>query len=265
MKIQPSAISSKYTNNYYTIKKYNDNYYRFIIFKRNYKTPGYEEEIREYVSALEIIEELETKNNNNYGKLINNIIRAKSTVFEYSICNEFDYFITLTLDKNKLDRYDLDNYIKKLGQWMRDYRKKYKTDIQYILIPEKHKDGAWHMHGLIKGIHESDIEKNKNGYLDWISYSKKFGYCSLGEIKDKIKVSKYITKYITKGLKNTVQEKNKKLYYCTRGLKKSEKIAEGLLPPGFEWNLKFENEYVKMEDMTESEIKIMQIILKEGK
>ena len=67
------------------------------------------------------------------------------------MCNDFDYFITLTLNPINIDTFDLDNFIRTFGQFIRDQRKKYSWgDIQYLLVPEKHKSGSWHMHGLIK-------------------------------------------------------------------------------------------------------------------
>ena len=185
----------------------------------------------------------------NMDKLDNNLIRAKSKVFEYSMCNEFEYFITLTLDKEKYDRYNLNQYIKELGQFIRNIRRNYNADIQYILIPEQHKDGAWHLHGLIKGIPPEQLSENSNAYKDWKSYSNKFGYMSIDNIKSKEAVSKYITKYIAKTLEfgGGVTEKNKKLYYASRGLKTSQKIREGTISSSQLEKIPFEyeNEYIR--------------------
>ena len=170
-------------------------------------------------------------------------------VFEYAMCNEFSHFVTLTLDKNKYDRHNLKKYIKDLGQFIRDYRKKYKVDIQYLFIPEEHKDGAWHLHGLIKGIPSNHLEKNKNGYLDWRAYSDKFGYMSIDPIRSMEAVSKYITKYITKTIKTGkgVTEKNQKLYYASRGLNVAQKVKEGTIKEVALNNISFdyENDYIK--------------------
>ena len=165
------------------------------------------------------------------------------------MCNQFDHFITLTLDGNKYDRHDLDLYIKDLGQFIRNYRRIHKVDIQYLLIPEQHKNGAWHIHGLIRGIPLEHLEVNKFNYLDWPKYREKFGWCSMSAVKSQIAVSKYITKYISKNLLVMAQlagMKNKKLYYATRGLKKPQKIKEGttsanVIPHDI---ITFENDYV---------------------
>jgi len=203
---------------YYSIKKLNENSFKIIYLKQPIQTPGYERE--------KINRDINDK------KLDNSISRSRTRIFEYSMCNKFEYFITLSLNGEKKNRYELKPFIKDLGQFIRDYRKKYKVDIQYILIPEKHKDGAWHMHGLIKGIPESHLHINDNGYLDWKAYKDKFGWISLGKVKNQEAVSKYITKYITKSFNSNmgVIEKEQKLYYVTRGLKKPEVIKKGSLP-----------------------------------
>jgi hypothetical protein len=162
-------------------------------------------------------------------KLKNNISRAKSTVLELALCNPWEYFVTLTLDQKKYDRYNLDKYIKDLGQFIRDQRKKYNTDIKYLLIPEQHKDGAWHIHGFLHGLTDKMLNVNAYGYMDWLDYSKKFGYCSIDEIKHKVKASAYITKYISKDFGRGIKKLNAKMYYSSKGLKKAEKIKEGLL------------------------------------
>lgn len=229
----------KYITDYYNIKELNANVYKLTYCKMPIKRRGFEEEKR-----------LNRGRDVNDEKLDNNIARARTRVFEYAVCNDFEYFITLTINGDKLDRYDLNGYIKKLGQFIRNYRRDYGANIQYLLIPEKHKDGAWHLHGLVKGIPKNHLHINENGYLDWQKYKDRFGYCSLDRIRSKEAVSRYITKYIGKSFDTDrgVTDKERKLYYCSRGLKKPVKIKEGIM---YRYQLKkipfkFENDYVKM-------------------
>ena len=243
--IKVSVKYNIYRDNYYNIKKYNDDYYKLVYCKVPIRSPGFElESDKEY-----------TRDKNDF-KLDNNKARARTAIFEIALCNEFDYFVTLTLDKKKYDRYNLPLFIKDFGQFIRDYRKKYKANIQYLLIPEKHKDGAWHMHGLIKNIPREHLKLNNNGYMDWEAYSNKFGWISVDKVKNQEAVSKYITKYISKDIDNTVSEKNKKSYYCTRGLKRSEKIKEGILTMSQIENITFsyENDYVKTLELSKQEL-----------
>lgn len=234
---------SKYLTNYYSIRKYNDDYYKLTYHKMPLKAPGFDSK-----SFCERSRDV------NKDKLSNNLIRAKNKIFELSMCNDFEYFVTLTLDPKKYDRYDLSNYIKDLGQFIRDYRKKYDVDIQYLLIPEQHSDGAWHMHGLVRGIPKEHLSNNLNGFKSWNAYTDKFGFMSIDDIRSKEAVSKYITKYITKSI-GGVFEKNKKSYYATRGLNESVKIKEGTFSSSELERIPFnyENDFIKIVDLNFSQ------------
>lgn len=236
---------SKYLYNYYIIKKYDDSHYRISIMKYPVLNSGFDID-RKYTYSRDVNDE----------KLDNSISRARSSIFEYSMCNDFDYFVTLTLDPKKYDRYDLNGYIKDLGQFIRNYRRIHKVNVQYLFIPEKHKDGAWHIHGLIKGIPPDHLHVNRNGYLDWDAYSRRFGWISLDKVRSKEAVSKYILKYVSKDIDNTITEKNKKMYYCSRGLKKAEIIKKGTLSG---------NENIPLENMYENDfVKIINLNRLEG-
>jgi hypothetical protein len=170
-------------------------------------------------------------------KLWNSIARARSKILELGLCNEWDYFITLTIDPKKYDRHNLAAYYKDLGEWLYNYRRKTGQKIDYVLIPELHEDGAWHMHGLIKGIPPGKLSLFKIGqhpkklvdarYLNWEDYARKFGFCSLGEVEDHAAVSHYITKYVTKSLATQSRRLGSKLYYRSQGLKEAEEVIRG--------------------------------------
>lgn len=211
-------------HNQYCLKEYAHGYYKLSV------TPKHQPKDKDI------------KKNDYDGKLHNSISRARSTIFEYALCNDFSHFITLTLDGKKYNRSDLENYIKDLGQFIRDERKRTSCKLQYILIPELHKDGkSWHMHGLINGLPEEELTINSNGYLTWLRYQNKFGYNSISTIKNPLAVSKYITKYVTKSFNSSgVREKNKKLYYCSRGLRKANRVLSGLIPDSLVKSIQFD-------------------------
>jgi hypothetical protein len=172
------------------------------------------------------------ENQSDYAKLEASISRAKRMVKEYALCNEWDFFATFTIDSQKFGRYDLRSYHKAFGELIHNYnRRRDEVDkVRFVLIPELHKDGAWHMHGLIKGISKRDLVKNKNGYWDWRQYSEKFGFMSLSLVKDKKRLASYITKYINKSVAATITEYGARLYYCSKGLKTGTVIYQGSDP-----------------------------------
>lgn len=81
--------------------------------------------------------------------MLRSMRRARAQLRRLALANEFSHFVTLTLDKEKVDRYDpkaimqrvnriLDNLVRRQG-------------LRYILVPEQHQDGAYHFHGFIGG------------------------------------------------------------------------------------------------------------------
>ena len=66
-------------------------------------------------------------------KLDNSFSRARNMVLQYALCNSWDYFFTGTIDRAKFDRFNLDAYQSRLSQFVRDKRKKYQSQIQYLL------------------------------------------------------------------------------------------------------------------------------------
>lgn len=177
-------------------------------------------------------------------KLDNNIARARSKIFEYALCNDWQYFVTLTVDKQNYDRYNLAEYKAALCRFLNNYNSHNGCRIKYLLIPEPHKDGAWHMHGFMTGIPADKLQENAQGYLDWPAYSKKFGYISLGLVRNAEAAGCYITKYISKDLAARSMELNAHLYYSSKGLEKAETMKKGLMVGPISPD--FENEYVKV-------------------
>lgn len=178
-------------------------------------------------------------------KFLNNIIRARSKILEYAMCNDFDFFFTGTLDSSKYCRDDLETFYTDFSRFIRNIRGYYNCDIKYLFVPELHKDGkSWHIHGLISGIPENQLfcfspeihplHLVKKNYLYWDKYLSKFGFCSLAPIKSKTAVSRYITKYITEELGDSIP-KGSHMYYCSRGLETSSLVFQGCvtdLPEG---------------------------------
>lgn len=163
-------------------------------------------------------------------KLDNNLVRAKSSVRELALCNAWDYWCTFTINPAKYDRYNLDAYMRDFSMFLNNYNK-YKClseyKVKYLLVPEQHKDGAWHLHGFIKGIKPNDLYVNEHGYLTWKQYEKKFGYISMSKINDMDRCSSYILKYMTKDADKNVSDLHRHLYYASHGLEKAVELYRG--------------------------------------
>lgn len=210
------STDNPYLHDVFTVKQLGEHTVK-IAYCSTVRESGWEDN-REFV----------TKGSVNDEKLSNNLSRAKTTVQELALCNPWDYFCTFTVSKDKMDRYDLDFFMRSLAKFINNYNRYAKEySVKYVLVPEQHKDGAWHMHGFIKGIKPKDLTLNKNGYLTWKQYNDKFGYISMDRIKDIDKASSYIQKYITKDTDKNVTELHRHLYYASQGLERAVKLYQG--------------------------------------
>lgn len=135
-----------------------------------------------------------------------NMKRAIDKAFEIGLCNEFQYFITLTLDKTKIDRYDPEKIYKKLRVWLSNMVQRHQMD--YILFPEYHKpepgqtECAIHFHMLANAntLKLSDSgKKTKNGQTIYNLLGWKYGFSTVIKLDGRSAIVKYVTKYITKG------------------------------------------------------------------
>ena len=85
--------------------------------------------------------------------LARSVRRARNAVKDLARSNSWSYFVTLTLDQEKTDRYDPVEVLKHLRHWLgNNVRRK---GLRYVLVPEHHKDGAIHFHGLFNDALEA--------------------------------------------------------------------------------------------------------------
>lgn len=184
----------------YYIKVYNNDYFR--IYSSSNKDKG--------LKRL-----LNFGNNSNSESA--SISRTKKNIRELCLCNDFKFFCTWTVNSKLCDRFSLSATQDLMRKTLKAYHRK-NPDFKYIFITEKHKNGAFHFHGLIRGLLPQDIVTNKNFYLDVPFFSDRIGYFSCSPIRDYNKTCNYITKYITK---DCIKNEHNQIYFCSKGLKKA--------------------------------------------
>lgn len=220
---------------------------------------------------------------NDYGKdktkTQQSINRAKSMIYDLINSNNWDYFITLTIDPKKANELKIDpknirqvtNYITK---FFRNQNRKHDNNIKYVLIPEYHKNGNVHIHGVVKGIRKKDLTKalnnqeyliDENGIVKLDEYGKpiknkyyktplirkgnqvynypsfSLGFTDFEEIRHKERIGSYCTKYINKDLEKRCNEFGAHLYLCSKGLERTKKVVTKEL----ETFKKLDNETIK--------------------
>jgi len=197
-----------------------------------------------------------------FKSVYNSLKRAKKSIYEYAIANQWDLWGTLTLDKVKINRYDIDEIQKTLTIYLMNKRISYRG-LKWLIVPENHKDGAWHFHLLLTGLPYEELRDIGKTYKDtgrkmfnWINYEQNFGWNSFIDIADMpldemYKISNYLTKYMTKDV--GALRFNKKKYWSSRGLKRPNKTNKLLtyeeyvdlmqLESGFIDDIILQNEY----------------------
>lgn len=147
----------------------------------------------------------------------NNIVRAKNAITDIVLANDFKYFFTLTFNTN-YDRFDLSQLRSAWKKQLRLIRELYHIDVKYLIVPEQHKNGAWHFHGFFNENIQETFKINENGYIV-INELVKLGFHNVQKIEKKERVASYVTKYISKNLANGIKG-FKHSYFCSLGLSK---------------------------------------------
>lgn len=152
--------------------------------------------------------------------------RTKQKIYEYARCTKWEKFITLTFNQEKVDRYDFDECSRIARKWLNNQRRN-APDLQYLLVPEFHKDGAIHFHGLLartgnmKFVDSGKRTKEKQTIYNMSAW--KNGFTTAIDVYNTHGVAKYIGKYITKELCEL--SKGKQRYFVSSNLDEPEKTT----------------------------------------
>lgn len=149
---------------------------------------------------------------------------------------DFCFFFTGTFDPKRWDRTNFRELHNSLTRWLR------RRGIKYILIPEPHKDGSIHFHGLFnetivpfltefnlkQKLPKKITDRIKDGHLvfDCPDYAKMFGWVSIERIRSFEATANYVSKYVSKSFDNQNARFSYHRYFCSKGLKRPEFILK---------------------------------------
>lgn len=229
------TCSNPRNTNYYLIQ-YNDNNFRLL--KNKYELEkGWEKFEQKKENTHKTAEEEKERIS---------LSRTKRNIRELALCNNFEYFGTLTLNGYFCNRYDLDDCQSLIKKYLKKIKRK-NSNLKYIIITEKHKDNAFHFHGLFSGI---DLVTNEYGFLNNTLFNE-IGYNSFSKIKDYSKTCNYITKYITK---DCVKNSHNQIYFRSKGLifatKSKIEHIKCLDDINNSINWKYDNDFVSIYDLS---------------
>lgn len=126
------------------------------------------------------------------------IRRARSEMRMILRNNPLPWFVTLTFDGSKIDRYDPREIVRRVGYWCDNNVRR--RGLAYALVPEYHKDGAIHFHGFFNSALDMvDSGHTIHGRPVYNCPGWSFGFTVCERVDDNAKALAYALKYIGKG------------------------------------------------------------------
>lgn len=131
----------------------------------------------------------------------NSLLRTRRLIAEYARSTRWEWFCTFTFSPEKSDRTNYKMCCKQMRTWLKNARDRKAENLQYLAVPELHKDMAWHFHVLLGNtgklkFNDSGIVQNGKPVFNVPGWT--LGFSTATRVQDTYRVQKYITKYITK-------------------------------------------------------------------
>lgn len=147
--------------------------------------------------------------------------RTIKAIYDVARSDSWDWFLTFTFNPLVIDRYNYVACSKKMSVWLGNMRR-VQDDLKYLVVPERHKNGAWHFHGLFKNCEKFDFvfsgKRDKKGRRVYNVGKYRYGWTTATRITDHRRASSYLCKYITKDMCKFT--KGKKRYWQSYNLNK---------------------------------------------
>ena len=161
----------------------------------------------------------EKKEKNKEESIHRSVRRSRSVINDYVLCNDFDMFATFTFNPRKVNRYDMITTYLKMQGWLERNARQYEN-FRYIVVPERHKDGAIHFHALLNG-YCGELKKTniiQSGKRVYNITGFRFGFTNVTILDDdKMKTIAYMCKYIQKDMELV---NGKRRYWASKRLNK---------------------------------------------
>lgn len=174
------------------------------------------------------LDEIEISDRRKKHSARNSRSRTVQQIYKYARQCKWEYFLTLTYAEQS---HDFSECMKQACKWFNNQRSRYAPDLQYLIVPEQHKSGAWHIHGLIANCGNIKFVDSGHDYKGRKRYNCEnwaFGFTVADPVTDTEKISGYITKYITKELCESTEGRRR--YFRSRNIlepQETEFLVEG--------------------------------------
>lgn len=180
--------------------------------------------------------------------------RAKNKIYQLGRANSWEWFVTLTLNPEKVDRYDYDACARKVRNQLIKMRRHY-PEMESLVIAERHKDGAYHFHGLFFGIPDEAFTDSgvttRSGKTVYNLGKYTMGFTTATRVEDSARAANYLAKYITKEL--LAATPGRKRYWRSDGLQ--EPVERNILMTGEQQRAYYWGHLEEMQDVKDVRVK----------
>lgn len=172
-----------------------------------------------------------------YLNRLRSLRRTKNSIFEYGNENDFDTMVTVTFS-SEYDRENIVLFRDLINKGTKELKRKY-PDFKYLLVPEFHPNTKEiHLHGVINGLPEAEYIRAINPHNNKMIYHngravynlpafEHIGFTTAVRVtpnaENKLKVTNYIVKYVTKDIEKSPVDDGDKRYWCSTKLKRPQK------------------------------------------
>lgn len=176
-------------------------YNPFKYEELSYNEPSYVVDYNPFTGKYERFYPLDTYDIYNAKRIrVDNVKRAIDRLYDICRLNKFKYFLTLTFDPSKVDSLDPTAILPLFSHWKSNMCQRF--GMQYVLIPEYHKSGRVHFHGLCNGnfslIDSGKLARNGSKVFNLDNWP--YGFSTVIEITNYERTVNYVLKYLKKQL-----------------------------------------------------------------
>lgn len=233
---------------YYDITKEYPDMYRVMIYKTPF-TPKPQQKNMDNMSELsKSIKESSSDRS---------VRRTRRILHDLVNCNDFTIFCTFTFDPKKVNRYDILVTYQKMHIWLTNQQRK-DRNLKYLVVPEKHKDGAIHFHALISNypfaLKKTNVIADSRRVYNVPAFRWGFTAVTFLPTDDtdaKSKAGNYIAKYISKDM---ALVHNRHRYFASRNLSRPTVHYNSVYELGLNTHLNHKSELMETEFNTIYEV-----------
>ena len=168
--------------------------------------------------------------------LASSLNRTRNEIYPWARQCRWEWFVTLTFDGAKTERESYSACMERTAKWFNNQKQRHAPELKYLYVPEQHKKGGWHIHGVMAdtgsmlitdsgrvSFHGKACRRNAGNSMCPVIYNLsgwRYGFSTATEVADAHRVSTYILKYITKELVADTPYRHR--YFRSRNLPKPE-------------------------------------------